>query len=273
MKIKKAILPVAGLGTRFLPLSKVLPKELFPLGEKPLIQWIVEEALEAGVEEFIFVISKGKENIIKYFKEDKKLISFLKDRKKEKELNALLSLPKIKINFAYQNFPRGDGDAILKAEKFIKDEPFFVFFGDDISFNKNGPQMAWQLLQGFERVKKPILCLYKKPKKELSSYGVAKIEKGKKDIVRVFDIVEKPKENPPSNFALVGKYILTPEIFFYLKRTQPFKGEIVLANALKEMISGKKEIFGVKVKGKWIECGSKEKWIQSFLEIGALDTI
>lgn len=272
MKIDTAVLPIAGLGTRFLPLSKAVPKEFFPLVSKPVIQYIVEEALSAGAKKIIFVISPDKKEILKkYFDDSEELLKLFKKRKKEKAIKELNSIPKIKYNYVLQKNPRGDGDAILKAEKLVGKKPFLVLFGDDVSFNTNGPLMAEQLVKAFEKIQKPLLCLYKKSKKELSSYGVPKISKISKrfaeidGLVKINDLVEKPAKNPPSNFALVGKYILTPEIFSYLKKETPHNGEIGLAFALKNMLEDKKEIFGLQVQGEWLECGSKEKWLNSFL--------
>jgi len=268
MAIEKAVIPIAGFGTRFLPLSKVIPKEFFPLGIKPVIQYIVEEALEAGIREIIFVISPEKKEIfknyiLKYFREERELLNILKKRKKEKAIEALNSIPKIKYRYTLQEKPLGDGDAILKAEKFIGKEPFLVLFGDDVSYGKK--KFPSQLVAAFEKNKKPLLCLYKLSKEKLSAYGVPKVKKIGKGLYKIEDVIEKPKGNPPSNFALVGNYILTPEIFFYLKKIKPKNGEILLAEAIKKEIEDKKDVFGLEVKGKWLECGDKEKWMKSFL--------
>ncbi len=267
-KIKKAVIPIAGLGTRFLPLSKIIPKEFFPLGTKPVVQYVVEEALKAGIEEIIFVVSPKKKNIfrkyiLKYFQEEKELLRILKRRKKEKALKALNEIPKIKYRYTIQKKPLGDGDAILRAEKLVGKEPFLVLFGDDVSWGEKG--MPTQLVEAFNKIKKPLLCLYKMPKNKLSAYGVPKVEKVKDRIYRIKDLIEKPKKNPPSDFALVGNYVLTPDVFDYLKKTQPKNEEIILANALRKMIEEGKDIFGLWVKGRWLECGDKEKWIKSFI--------
>ncbi len=268
MKIRKAVIPIAGLGTRFLPLSKIIPKEFFPLGTKPVVQYVVEEALKAGVREIIFVISPKKEDIfknyiLKYFKQEKNLLKILRRRRKKKAIKALGEIPKIKYKYIFQKKPLGDGDAILRTERLVGKEPFLVLFGDDISWGEEG--MPGQLVKTFEKIKKPLLCLYKMPREKLSSYGVPKVQKIKGRLYKIKDLIEKPKENPPSNFALVGNYVLTPDIFSYLKKTSPQNEEIILANALKQMIKEGKEIFGLWVKGKWLECGDKEKWIKSFI--------
>ena len=268
MVVKKAVIPIAGLGTRFLPLSKVIPKEFFPLGTKPVIQYIVEEAIEAGVKEIIFVVSPKKleifkNYILKYFREEKSLLKILIKRKKEKAIRELNEIPKIKYHYTVQKKPLGDGDAILRAERFIKKEPFLVLFGDDVSWGKE--RFPAQLIKTFKKIKRPILCLYKMPKKRLAAYGVPKVKKIDERLYKIEDLIEKPKTKPPSNFALVGNYVLTPEIFSYLKKTKPRNGEIILAEAIKKEISDKRDFFGLHVKGKWLECGDKEKWVKSFI--------
>jgi len=270
MKVKKAIIPIAGLGTRFLPISKTIPKEFLPLNAKPVIQYVVENALEAQIKEFIFVISPEKRKIFEryvkeYFGERKKeLIEILKKRGKKEAILKLRQIPKIKWKVALQKKPRGDGEAILKGEKFLKKrEPFLVLFGDDISFGKKS--FALQLVETFEKYKKPVLCLYKLPKSKLCHYGVPKIKKVEGKVYKILDLIEKPKKTPPSNFALVGNYLLTPEIFKFLKKTPSFKGEIILLEALKMMLKEKKEILGVEVEGKWLECGDLKRWVKSFL--------
>jgi len=267
--VKKAVIPIAGLGTRFLPLSKTIPKEFLPLDSKPVIHYIVEEALEAGVKEFVFVISPEKKEvfknyILKYFQGEKKeLTKILKERSKKEALEALKGIPKIKFHSILQKKQKGDGDAILKAEKFLKNEPFLVLFGDDVSYGKE--KFPSQLVAAFEKNKKTFLCLYKLPKEKLSAYGVPRVKKIGKGLYKIADVIEKPKGNPPSNFALVGNYIFTPEIFFYLKKIKPKNGEILLVEAIKKEIEDKKDVFGLPVRGKWLECGDKEKWMKSFL--------
>ena len=269
MEIKKVVIPIAGLGTRFLPISKTLPKEFLPLNSKPVIHYIVEEALEAKVKDFIFIISPEKKEvfrnyILEYFQGEKKeLIKVLKERGQKKAIEILKNIPKIKFHSVLQKKRKGDGDAILKVEKFLKNEPFLVLFGDDLSFGKES--FPLQLVKRFKKYKKPILCLYRMKRKLLSAYGVPRVKKIGERIYKILDIIEKPRKNPPSNFAIVGNYILTPEIFSFLKKTPLQNGELILANALKKMVKEGKEILGLEVKGKWLECGDLEKWMKSFL--------
>ena len=270
IRVRKAVIPIAGMGTRFLPLSKIIPKEFFPLGTKPAIQYIVEEAVNAGIEEIIFVVSPKKKAIfknyiLKYFKEEKGLLKILEKRKKGKAIATLKNIPRIKYRYTIQKKPLGDGDAILRAEKLVKKEPFLVLFGDDISWAKEG--MSSQMAKMFQKVKSPLLCLYKMPKNKLPAYGVPEVKKVKGRLYRILDLIEKPKRNPPSSFAIVGKYILTPQIFSYLKKIRPHNGEIILANALRQQIKEGKQVFGLWIKGKWLECGDRKKWLESLIFI------
>lgn len=278
--VDTAVIPIAGLGTRFLPLSKIIPKEMFPLGSKPIVQYIVEEAIEAGVKRIIFVISPKKLDIFKryilnYFKEDEELVSILKERKKKEAIRSLKCIPRIKYEYVIQRKPRGDGDAILKAKKLLKrNKPFLVLFGDDISLPKNPKRskegiisegMATEIVEAYKKTESPILCLYRIPKEKLKSYGVPKVKKVGDNLYQIEDLVEKPEpKEAPSNFALVGKYVLTYEIFDYLEKTEERNGEVILANALRDYIKDGKKIFGTKTKNRWIECGTKEKWIENF---------
>ena len=278
LAIDTAVIPIAGLGTRFLPLSKIIPKELFPLGSKPILQYVVEEAIGAGVKRIVFVISPKKIDIFKkyilnYFRKDKELISFLKKRKKEKELSIINNIPNIKYDYVIQKEPRGDGDAILKAEKKLGEKPFLVLFGDDISLSfhpkKSGEGlisegMASEIVRVYKKTKSPVLCLYKMKKEKLEGYGVPRVIENK-GIYEIKDIAEKPEPSKaPSNFALVGKYVLTNEVLKYLKKVKLQNGEIILVNALRDYLRDGKKIFGIATKSKWIECGTKEKWIENF---------
>jgi len=272
MEIKKAIIPIAGLGTRFLPLSKILPKELWPLVDKPVLQYIIEEAKQSGIKSIIFVNSPEKKIIKsylkKYFSTDKRLKKILLSRKKYELLEEVEKLEKtiegLKLYYVEQKKPLGDGDALLKAEKKIKDEPFAVLFGDDVVYSQR--PCLYQLIQAFNEVKKPVLALYNIPKEKISSYGVVEIKnKLRERLYEIKNIVEKPKpEQAPSDLAIVGKYVLTPNVFFYLKKIKgSIKNEIILANALKNMLTEGIEITGLEFEGKWLECGNKISFIKS----------
>ncbi len=266
-QVKKAVIPIAGLGTRFLPLSKIVRKEFLPLVDKPIIQYLVQEALDSGIKEIIFVVKPGKKDIIEYFKRDKKLEKIINQKKRNHLLKEIENLAEIskKISFSivYQKEPLGDGHAILQAKRLVKKEPFAVFFGDDV-IDAEVPGLL-QLKKIFTTSQRPILSLCEKAESEIRKYGVADVEKIANSIFKVKNIVEKPEPSEaPSNLAIIGRYVLTPDIFYYLEKIKPDeRGEIILANALREMIGDGKIVYGYQIKGRWLECGTKVSWIKS----------
>lgn len=266
-KIKKAVFPIAGLGTRFLPLSKVVGKEFFPLVDKPMIQYLIEEALNSGIEKIIFVLRPGKKEVVDYFRKDGKLEKKLKETQRNhllKEIRKLQEISKkLSFSFVYQKEPRGDGHAILQAKKYVKDEPFAVFFGDDIIYSKT--PCLLQLYNVFKTAQRETIALKRVAKQLIPQYGIVKVEKIANSFFKIKDIVEKPSlEKAPSDLAIVGRYILTPEIFPYLERLKPNKKkEIILANALKEMVRDGKIVYGYEIEGKWLECGDILRWLKS----------
>ena len=271
MEINKVIVPIAGLGTRFLPLSKVLPKELWPLVDKPVIQYVIEEAKRSGISHIIFVISSEKRVVLDYFKKyylkkSPKLESNLKERKKISHLQELKNLKELRqgLSFSHvlQKKPLGDGHAILQAKNLVKKEPVAVSFGDDI-VDSETPCLL-QLIKIFKTARKPVIALYQVPKEKVPSYGIVKVERIAGRLYKLKKIVEKPTiEKAPSDLAIVGKYILTPEVFDYLKKAKPQKrGEIVLAEVFDEMIKNGKIIYGYQFKGEWLECGTKDDWLE-----------
>jgi len=275
-KVKKVVIPIAGLGTRFLPLSKILPKELWPLVDKPVIQYIVEEAKNSGICDIIFVISPEKKVVLDYFKKyylqkSPKLEKTLKERKKPELLKELINLEELcqNLNFSFvlQKKPLGDGHAILQAKDLVGQEPFAVLFGDDIVDSKI--PCILQLAKIFKTCQKPVVALQRVPKERLSSYGVVGVEKIANRLFKIKKFVEKPTiESAPSDLAIVGKYILTPEVFDYLKKTKPTKsGEIILANAFSNMIEDGKMIYGYEFEGEWLECGTKDGWVQCNFQV------
>jgi len=267
--IKTAIIPVAGLATRFLPLSKVVPKELWPLVDKPVIQYIIEEAKNSGIEKIIFVLSPKNKKILDYLKPSSQIEKILKERKKTKileELKQIEDLVKdISFSFVVQKKPLGDGHAILQALKNIGEEPVACLFADDVVDAKI-PCLS-QLNKIFRTCGKTVLSLYKLPKEKISSYGVVAVEKIANRLFKIKDIVEKPAlGTEPSDLAIVGKYILTPEVFDYLKKIKPNQnGEIILSEALNKMLREGKVIYGYEFEGRWLECGNKLEWLKSNL--------
>jgi len=268
-EIKKAIIPIAGLGTRFLPLSKVVSKELWPLIDKPVIQYIVEEAKLSGISEIIFVISPEKRIISDYFKESPAIEKILKERKKDYLLTELKSLKELcqglSFSYVFQQRPLGDGHAILQAKDKIDKDGTAVLFADDV-VDTPSPCLA-QLLKVFKTCQKPVIALYRLPKERLPFYGIVAVEKIANRLYKIKKIIEKPSiEEAPSELAIVGKYVLTPEVFEYLAKSKPGKrGEIILAEALDKMLKDGKIIYGYEFEGEWLECGNKLGWLQSFL--------
>ncbi len=274
-EIKKAVIPIAGLGTRFLPLSKVLAKELYPLVDKPVIQYIVEEAKNSGISEIIFVVNSTKRTVLNYFRKSQELEKILRKRKADvalKEIKNLEELLKaISFSSVLQKKPLGDGHAILQAAKLANQEPVVVSFGDDI-VEGDTPALL-QLINVFKTCKSPVIALKRLPEEKLPAYGVVEVEKIANRLYKIKKIVEKPKASElPSDLAIVGKYVLTPEVFDYLKKASPSKkGEIILAEVFDKMIGDGKIIYGYEIKGKWLECGDKLKWIKTFLYLALKD--
>jgi len=274
-EIKKAIIPIAGLATRFLMLSKSLSKEFFPLVDKPMIQYIVEELKKSGISEIVFVVSPKQKMILNYFEESPEIEKVLISRKKEailKEFEAFKEVFKgISFSFVSQKNPLGDGHAILQAAKLINNEPVAVSFGDDI-IDSEVPAIS-QLINVFKTCSTPVIALKQVPKERVPAYGAVEVEKIANHLYKIKKIVEKPDLSEiPSNLVIVGKYILTPEVFDYLKKATPSqKGEIILAEVFDKMLLEGKTIYGYELKGEWLECGDKLKWLKSFFYLSLKD--
>ena len=274
-EIKKAIIPIAGLGTRFLPLSLAVSKEFFPLVDKPVIQYIIEEVKKSGIKEIIFVISPKQKMILNYLKKSPELEKVLIKRKKEKILQELKDFEEVfedlKISFAVQKEPLGDGHSILQAAKLAAGEPVAVSFGDDVVYS---PEPALlQLMNIFKTCNAPVVALKSLPKDRIPAYSSVAVEKIANHLYKIKKIIEKPElSQVQSNFTIVGKSILTPEVFNYLKGAQlSDKGEIILAEVLDKMLTDGKTIYGYELKGEWLECGDKLKWMKSFLYMALKD--
>ncbi len=274
-EVKKVILPIAGLGTRFLPLSKIIAKEIWPLVDKPIIQMLIQEAKDSGIKQIVFVTNAKKSAILNYFKTDSSLKKILQQRKKQdilQELEILENLDKeISFSSVIQNKQLGDGHAILQAASRIKKEPVGVLFGDDI-VDSETPCLE-QLINVYKTCQKPVVALCHLPKEKLSAYGVVKVEKIANRVYKIKKIIEKPAQGEePSDLAIVGKYILTPEVFDYLKTAKPnAKGEIILAETFDKMLEAGKTIYGYEFEGKWLECGTKLEWLKTNLYFSLKD--
>ncbi len=266
--IKKAIIPIAGLATRFLPLSRVVPKELWPLVDVPSIQYVIKEAKDSGIKEIIFVLRQDNKKVLDYLKPCHKTEKLLKERKKTDILEELKSLEDLcsDLTFSYvlQNKPLGDGHAILQAAKNVRGEPVASMFPDDI-FDSKEPVLL-QLANIFKTCQKPVIGLRSIAKEKIPAYGIVGVEKIANKLHKVKKIIEKPSlEETPSDLAIAGRYILTPEVFDYLKKAKPSKkGEIILAEVLEDqMIKQGKVIYGYEFSGEWLEAGDKLKWLKS----------
>ncbi len=234
-----------------------------------MISYVVNEAAQADISQIIFILNEQKKNILECFKKKQKLESVLKKRGQNDALAALRKFEEHLENVSFlsvnQPQPRGDGDAVLKAKKQIGKEPFAVLFSDDL-FESKKPALA-QLKKIFQTSQKTIVGLKRLPKEEVSKYGVVKVEKIASRLYKIKDIVEKPSQaEAPSDLVIAGRYILLPEIFGYLQKTEPNKkNEIILAEALKLMLKDGKIIYGYEIEGQWLECGKTEDWLKSSL--------
>ena len=272
MSIKKAVLPVAGLGTRFLPATKAIPKEMLPIIDKPLIEYAVEEAVDAGIEEIIFVTSHTKIAIENHFDsnfelEEKLLISGKND------FISLINPEKFKnIRFTYvrQKSQRGLGDAIAHASHLVKDDAFAVLLADDLIFSK--VSCLQQLIDIHNNTNSSVIGVNEVPKADISKYGVISPSDEEGDDIKIIDIVEKPDASiAPSNLAVVGRYVLDSDIFEYLKRVEEdASSEIQLTDAIKLMLKDK-DILGCKYEGVKFDCGSKKGFVAATLYKGLED--
>jgi len=233
VRVRKAVIPAAGLGTRLLPVTKSMPKEMLPIVDKPVIHYVVEEAVKAGIDDIIIITGKGKRAIEDYFDRSFELEFYLKEKGKEEELKQIEEIGEmVDIYYVRQKKPLGLGDAILYAEKHVNGEPFAVLLGDDIIISEN-PAIK-QLIEIFERFNTPVLGVEKVPWENVSRYGIMVGKEIQKGLYGVQSLIEKPsKEEASSNIAIVGRYVLTPEVFDALKEVKPGKGgEIQLTDAL-----------------------------------------
>ena len=270
--IKKAILPVAGLGTRFLPATKAIPKEMLPIVDKPLIQYAVEEAIEVGINEIIFITSPDKFSIKNHFKKNKNLESQLKKSNKIEILDKLNSsiFSKVKFYYINQYDQKGLGHAILQAESIIKKSPFAVLLPDDL-FISSKPCLG-QLIDIYNNKKSSVISVNRINKANIHKYGVIKKGDEVDGIIKIDDIVEKPSSNEaPSDLAVCGRYILNGSIFDHLRVTkQDRAGEIQLTDAIKSLLS-QEEIFACIFDGKKYDCGSKEGFIHANIALALED--
>lgn len=265
--VRKAVIPAAGLGTRFLPATKATPKEMLPIVDKPTIQYIVEEALAAGIEDILVITGRSKRAIEDHFDRSIELEMNLKEHGKEKELEVVRKISDIRIHYIRQKEPRGLGHAILCAQQFIGDEPFAVLLGDDV-VDAKVPALK-QLIDVYEKTGSSVLGVQEVPLEKVSSYGI--VASHTTDEPRTFtvsDMVEKPAvEDAPSRLAVLGRYVINPEIFAILEKTEPGRGgEIQLTDALK-VLAEQQTMYAYNFEGRRYDVGDKQGFLEATVEM------
>ncbi|GAA0594265.1 UTP--glucose-1-phosphate uridylyltransferase GalU [Virgibacillus siamensis] len=264
-KIRKAIIPAAGLGTRFLPATKAMPKEMLPIVDKPTIQYIVEEAVAAGIEDIIIVTGKGKRAIEDHFDHSFELEENLIRKEKFELLQKVRESAKVDIHYIRQKQPKGLGHAVLCARKFIGDEPFAVLLGDDI-VQADTPCIK-QIIDQYENTGASVLGVQEVPQNETHRYGIIDPTKQDGRLYEVNSFVEKPIDNPPSNLAIMGRYVLTPEIFHFLETKEiGADGEIQLTDAI-QRLNELRGVFAYNFEGKRYDVGEKIGFILTTIEV------
>ena len=255
--IRKAVFPAAGLGTRFLPATKAQPKEMLPLVDKPIIQYGVEEAVASGIDNIILVTGRGKNAIEDHFDVSVELESFLEARGKTEQLDEIRKISNL-INFSYvrQGEPLGLGHAVLTTKALVGDEPFAVILGDDV-IDANPPAIR-QMIDVFHEVDGPVLAIERVPRETVSSYGIIDAEEVDPGVYRIRDMVEKPPVNEaPSDLAIIGRYVLTPDIFPALETIGKDRtGEIQLTNGLRHLLKSR-PVYGCRIDGVRHDTGNK----------------
>lgn len=270
MKVRKAIIPAAGLGTRFLPATKALPKEMLPIVDKPTIQFIVEEAKASGIKDILIVTGKNKRAIENHFDSNHELEQDLEKTGKSGLLKLTQEITDLGVNLYYtrQPHPAGLGDAVYRARSFVAGEPFVIMLGDDLM--KDKVPLTKQLINDYDKTHASTIAVMKVPHKEVSKYGViAPDGKVKDNLYNVRNFGEKPAiDKAPSDLAIIGRYLLTPEIFDILAETKPGRGgEVQLTDAI-DTLNKTQRVFAHVFKGKHHDVGNKEGYLETSIEYG-----
>ena len=271
MKVKKAIIPAAGLGTRFLPATKAQPKEMLPIVDKPTIQYIIEEAIASGIEEILIITGRNKKSIEDHFDKSIELELQLEQTGKDEYLKMVRDISNMaNIYFVRQKEPKGLGHAINCAKAFVGNEPFAVMLGDDI-VDSEVPCLK-QLMDCYSEYETSILGVQQVPATEVSKYGIVNGTEIEDNVYKLKDVVEKPKvSEAPSNVAILGRYIITPRIFDILDNTKPGKGgEIQLTDALKTLME-EEDMYACNFKGRRYDVGDKQGFLQATVEYALKD--
>ena len=264
-KVRTAVIPAAGLGTRFLPATKAQPKEMLPIVDKPCIQYIIEEAIDSGIEDILIITGRNKRAIEDHFDRAVELELTLKAQGKYDLLGLVQELSRVTIHYVRQKEPKGLGHAVLCAKHFVGDEPFAVLLGDDI-MDAEVPVLK-QLMDVYEDCGGSVLGVQEVPREKVSSYGVVKPVPVKDHLWRAEDLVEKPSlAEAPSRLAVLGRYIITPEIFSILEKTEPGRGgEIQLTDALKKLAE-REPVFAYEFEGRRYDSGDKQGFLEATVD-------
>ncbi len=267
--IKKAVIPAAGWGTRFLPITKSQPKEMIPIVDTPVIQFVVEEAVASGITDILMIIGKGKRAIEEHFDRSPQLEESLIEKKEFELLEQIKKISNLaNIHFIWQKEMNGLGDAIRYARNHVGNEPFAVLLGDTLISGEGDP-ITKQLIDVYEKYKSSVVALEEVPMENVSRYGVIKGKKLEENLLIAQDFIEKPSpEEAPSNLAIASRYIFTPEIFDYLDKTRPGKNnEIQLTDAMKSMVK-KYAMYGLRFKGTRYDIGNKLDFLKTNIIYG-----
>lgn len=265
-KVRKAVFPAAGLGTRFLPATKASPKEMLPLVDKPLIQYVVEEAVASGIESVIIVTGRGKSAIEDHFDVSFELETLLRNRDKESDLNLVRQISEMaRVSYVRQREALGLGHAILQARDLVGAEPFAVMLSDDI-IDSRTPALK-QLLDVYEKYDAPVLATMEVEGEAISRFGALAVEEVEERVYRVKDMVEKPRlAEAPSNLAIIGRYVLTPDIFHEIENTRPgAAGEIQITDAMRSLLR-KRDFYAVRFEGTRYDAGDKLGFLMATVE-------
>ena len=269
--IRQAIIPLAGLGTRLLPLTSVYAKELLPINGKVGLEYIIEECIDAGIKEIVFIISKKKEIIKKYFNNDNFYKNIIKKKKDSRIINEYKKIKNYKkmIKFVYQNKPRGTGDAVLKCRNYIKGNHFLMLLPDDLIMNKN---CSKEMIKIYKSKKSCVIATKRVNPKTVSRWGILSLKNKNKTSFEIEDVIEKPSlKDAPSNYAIIGRYILPKKIMNILKNQKVGRGgEVHITDAIKSLIYKGEKFYGNIFKGKYLDSGTLEGYIKSNLEISRL---
>jgi UTP--glucose-1-phosphate uridylyltransferase len=269
VKVKKAVIPAAGLGTRFLPATKAQPKEMLPVVDKPAIQYVVEEAVRTGIRDILIVTGRGKRTLEDHFDRSFELENYLEQAGKYDLLKEVQEVSDMAaIHYIRQKDPRGLGDAVATAAQHVDGEPFAVLLGDDLVSTR--VPLLQNMVDVYERYGRSVVAVQEVPRESINLYGAVKPEWVEDDLARVIDIVEKPApEDAPSNLAAIGRYVLTPEIFDALQETQPGAGgEVQLTDAL-AILAKEQAVYAFRFEGERYDIGKKIDYLRATVELAA----